>query len=239
MSHLRNELDTLPMDFVMSVGPACRPAQQIKHAGLRFTAAPMDWMQLYPLEAVTHIYKTGFADFFAEVEDITPDPTKKKRRVVDTKNDICSIHHFPTAKTLEQGQKEVRKTMTKRYKRIHSILRKSKRICFVCNREESPEALLDFMEAFGTIYPQAELVMTNMRHTDTDGISTQKYVRGSCSLYESAFRDVHPNGTDLIANPDTWHGNTPMWQEVLGHVHLSEATKKRAASKWRKLLGLN
>ena len=26
-------------DFVMSVGPACRPAQQLKEAGLRFTAS--------------------------------------------------------------------------------------------------------------------------------------------------------------------------------------------------------
>ena len=49
MNELLHELNSLPMDFVMSVGPACRPAQQIKHAGLRFTAAPMDWMQLYPL----------------------------------------------------------------------------------------------------------------------------------------------------------------------------------------------
>ena len=239
MRELLNELDRLPMDFVMSVGPACRPAQQVKHAGLRFTAAPMDWMQLYPLGAVTHIFETGFADFFAEIEDITPDPTKKHRRVVDTKNDICSIHHFFSKDSLEKGQKEVRKTMTKRYKRIHAILKKAERICFVCNREDSPEQLLQFMAAFSRIYPNAELVMCNMRHADTDGISMAKYTQGKCTVYEASFRDVNPDGGDIAANPEAWHGNTPCWQQVLCHVHLSEATKKRANSKLRKLLGLN
>lgn len=239
MRELLHELDTLPMDFVMSVGPACRPAQQIKHAGLRFTAAPMDWMQLYPLQAVTHIFATEFADFFAEIEDITPEPGKKNRRVVDTKNDICSIHHFPSKDRLEKAQKDVRKTMTKRYKRIHAILRKAKRICFVCNREDTPAQLLQFMASFGSIYPHAELVMVNMRHTDTDGISMKKYTEGNCTVYEAAFRDENPNGTDIAQNPEAWHGNTPCWQEVLQHVHLSAATRKKANSKLRKLLGLN
>ena len=239
MKDLLNELNSLPMDFVMSVGPACRPAQQIKHAGLRFTAAPMDWMQLYPLGAVTHIFETGFADFFAEIEDISPVAGKKHRRVVDTKNDICSIHHFFSKDSLEKGQKNVRKTMTKRYKRIHAILRKAQRICFVCNREDAPHLLLAFMADFGRIYPAAEIVMVNMRHTDTDGISMAKYTAGNCTLYEASFCDENPNGTDIAVNPEAWHGNTPCWQEVLGHVHLSEATKKRANSKWRKLLGLN
>lgn len=239
MNTYLNELDSLPMDFVMSVGPACRPAQQVKHAGLRFTAAPMDWMQLYPLQAVTHIFETGFGDFFAEVEDITPESGKKNRRVVDTKNDICSIHHFPAAKTLEQGQQEVRKTMTKRYKRIHSILSKAQRICFVCNREDSPRALLDFMADFGRIYPEAALVMVNVRHADTDGLTMEKYSRDHCTLYEAIFRDENPKGTDITRNPEAWHGNTPRWQQVLSHVHLSERTQRRANSKLRKLLGLN
>ena len=239
MRELLNELDALPMDFVMSVGPACRPAQQVKHAGLRFTAAPMDWMQLYPLGAVTHIYETAFVDFFAEIEDITPEPGKKHRRVVDTKNDICSIHHFFSKDSLDKGQKEVRKTMTKRYKRIHAILRKAERICFVCNREDNPDALLAFMADFGRIYPNAEIVMVNMRHTDTDGISMTKHTSGNCSLYEAHFRDENPKGTDIAATPEAWHGNTPRWQQVLQHVHLSAATRRRANSKIRKLLGLN
>ena len=239
MKELLNELDSLPMDFVMSVGPACRPAQQVKHAGLRFTAAPMDWMQLYPLGAVTHIFETGFADFFAEIEDITPEPGKKNRRVVDTKNDICSIHHFPSKVSLEKGQQDVRKTMTKRYKRIHGFLKTAQRICFVCNRENTPDELLAFMADFGRMYPNAEIVMCNMRHIDTDGISVAKYTADNCTLYEASFRDVNPNGIDIATNPEAWHGNTPRWQEVLGHVHLSESTEKKANSKLRKLLGLN
>ena len=239
MRDLLNELDTLPMDFVMSVGPACRPAQQVKHGGLRFTAAPMDWMQLYPLQAVTHIFETEFADFFAEIEDITPEPGKKNRRVVDTKNDICSIHHFSSKDSLEKGQAEVRKTMRKRYKRIHGFLRKAERICFVCNREDSVEALLAFLADFGRLYPHAHMVMVNMRHTDTDGISMKKFTDGRCTVYEAYFRDENPLGTDIASNPEAWHGNTPRWQQVLKHVHLSAATRRKANSRLRKLLGLN
>ncbi len=237
-TELLHELDTLPMDFVLSAGPACRPAQQIKMAGLRFTAAPMDWMQLYPLDTVTHIFATGFADFFAEIEE-EPTTGKKKRRVWDTGNTICSIHHFPADRSLEAAQKDVRKTMTKRYKRIHGFMKSAERICFVCNREDSPEQLLDFLAAFGALYPKAHMVMVNMRHTDTDGIALTKHEAPGCTLYEAAFRDVHPDGTDLAVNPNTWHGSTPCWQEVLGHVHLSERTQKKANSKLRKLLKLN
>ena len=47
MDEILSTLDRRCYDLVLSVGPACRPAQQIKTAGLRFTAAPMDWMELY------------------------------------------------------------------------------------------------------------------------------------------------------------------------------------------------
>lgn len=230
-----NELDAIPMDFVLSVGPACRPAQQLKHAQLRITACPMDWMQLYPLDAVTHIFKTGFSDFFTEIEDISTQPNKKNRRVVDTKNDICSIHHFPTAQSLEKAQTEVRKTMLKRYRRIHKLLSKAETICFVGNREESTEELLQFMADFRTIYPQAQMFMVNMRHQDTDSITAHKYTETACTLYEACFRDEHPDGTDIGENPLAWHGNTPCWQEVLSHVHLSDRTIKWANNPLRKL----
>ena len=91
----------------------------------------------------------------------------------------------------------------------------------------------------GGIYPKADIVMCNMRHTDADGISMAKYSSGKCTVYEASFRDVNPHGADIAANPEAWHGNTPCWQEVLQHVHLSQQTKKRANSKLRKLLGLN
>ena len=66
MDEILATLDKTPYDLVLSVGPACRPAQQIKTAGLRLTAAPMDWMELYPLSAVTHIFATRFSDFFTD-----------------------------------------------------------------------------------------------------------------------------------------------------------------------------
>lgn len=227
------ELHELPMDFVMSIGPACRPAQQLKTAGLRFTAAPMDWMQQYPLEAVTHCFQTGFSDFFAQIEEIPQEKPRKFRRVVDRGNDICSIHHFPADQSLEQGQRQVQATMTKRYRRIHKLLSGGKRIGFVGNRSESRAELLKFLGVFHNLYPQAELVLLNVRHVDADGIAMTKTVQGPCTLYEIFFRDEHPDGTDIAANAEAWHGNSFYWQQVLEQIVLRRS-KQGFLSRWFK-----
>lgn len=229
-----DELDSVPMDFVMSVGPACRPAQQIKQAGLRVTSAPLDWMQLYPLTAVTHCFQTGFTDFFEEIEDITPEEGKKNRRVVDVSNDICSIHHFPTAVPLEKAQKHVRHMMRKRFKRIDRLMRKAKAICLVGNRAEPKDVLLDFLEEFEEIYPDAYLYMVNIRHVSEPGFRVSVVSGRRCTLYEVAFCDEHPDGTDITENPDAWQGNTPYWMNTLRHLCLSDRTVRWANHPLRK-----
>lgn len=239
MDNLLSELDSVTFDFVMSVGPACRPAQQLKHADLRTTAAPMDWMELYPLSTVVHLFRTGFSDFFMEIEDITGPEPRKNRRVVDTKNNITSIHHFPSDKSLEAGQKAMRKTMVRRYQRIHQMFRRGKRFCFVCNRPDSPEALLQFMTDFRTVYPQGEFWMVNVRSVDDNIFYVNQHKKNGLYLYDISFQDVHPDGADISTNPLTWHGNTPRWQEVLFHIHLSPAAHKQAEKKWWRLFRRN
>ena len=235
MDEILSTLDGRCYDLVLSVGPACRPAQQIKTAGLRFTAAPMDWMELYPMSSVVHIFATGFSDFFTDIEEECP-PKGKNRRVVDRVNQITSIHHFPAAKSLAEGQAAMRKTMLRRYKRIHKLLRKADRVCFLCNRPDDAGALEEFLADFSALYPGAAFDLINIRDTDTDGLTVIARPAGDGLLVEAAFQDVHPNGGDIAVNPLAWHGNTPMWQAVLGHVHLSQKAVRRANSPWRALL---
>ena len=225
-----DELDSIPMDFIMSVGPACRPAQQIKQAGLRVTSSPLDWMQLYPLTAVTHCFSTGFTDFFEEIEDISPDENRKNRRVVDVNNDICSIHHFPMNEPLEKAQKRVRRMMRKRFKRIDRLMCKAKAICLVANRDEPTQVLLEFLEEFEEIYPDAYLYMVNIRHTSEPGFQVSVVSGRRCTLYEAHFCDEHPDGTDITKNPDAWQGNTPYWMNTLRHLCLSDRTIRWANS---------
>lgn len=232
-----NELDTVPFDFVMSIGPACRPAQQIKEAGLRFTAAPMDWMELYPLSAVTHLFATGFSDFFTDIRDETPDLSQKNRRVVDVKNMITSIHHFPTKKSLPAGQKEMRRTMLKRYHRIDKILNRSEAVCLVGNREDTSDALMTFLSDFRNLYPQIRLTMVNIRDVNDSTYDVNKVTQDSITLYEVCFHDVHPDGANIKDNPLAWHGNTPMWQQTLAHIHLRPGAAKVGRSMRKRLFG--
>lgn len=217
-----NFLDAIPMDLVLSAGPACRPAQQIKAAGLRFTSAPMDWMELYPLSAFLHIFATKYEDFFTEIEE-EPQTHGKNRRVVDTKNNITSIHHFPVKKSLSAGQKAMRKTMLRRAERIDGILQQAKHVLIVCNRPDSPESLEKFRREFQTIYPHLTCYLMNIRDTDTDFPTVTAMNDGK--LLEIAFRDVHPEGDAESGNPLAWQGNSPYWQAALGHVQLSDAAK--------------
>lgn len=232
-----NELNAAPFDFVMSVGPACRPAQQIKEAGLRFTAAPMDWMELYSLETVTHLFQTEFADFFTEIREEAPDPTRKNRRVVDVKNDITSIHHFPTKKSLAAGQKEMRRTMLKRYHRIDKLLRRAGRVCLVGNREDGVDALLAFVSSLRAIYPQAQWVMLNIRDDAGTAFDLKPFDGDSVTLWEASFRDLHPDGRDIETNPLAWHGNTPMWQQALSGIQLRPGAAKVGRSMRKRLFG--
>lgn len=226
------ELEQIPFDFVMSVGPACRPAQQMKHAGLRTTAAPMDWMELYPLSTVVHLFATRFSDFFTEIKDITEGEARKNRRVADTKNTITSIHHFPMNKSLEAGQKAMRKTMLRRYRRIHRLFRKGKRFCFVCNRPDTPKELLAFMTGFRSVYPHGEFWMVNVRSVDDNIFYVNYYDEDGLHLYDVSFHDVHPDGEDISVNPQAWHGNTPYWQKALEHIRLSPTAQKQTSLKW-------
>lgn len=235
MNESWDALDRNTYDLVLSVGPACRPAQQIKTAGLRLTAAPMDWMELYPLSAVTHIFATRFSDFFTDIAEECP-PTGKNRRVIDRNNQITSIHHFPSDRSLEDGQTAMRKTMLRRYRRVHQWLRKAKRVCFVCNRPDDPESLCTFLSDFSALYPGTVFDMINIRDREVETLSILRQNAGKGQLVEISFRDIHPDGAEIAVNPQAWHGNTPMWQSVLSHVHLSRKAIRRANSPLRRLL---
>lgn len=224
------ELKTVLFDLVLSVGPACRPAQQLKHAGLRFTAAPMDWMELYPLSAVTHLFQTGFSDFFTDIREEDPDPNRKNRRVVDVANTVTSIHHFPTKKSLAAGQKEMRRTMLRRYHRVDKLLRRAQAVCLVGNREDDPAALLAFLSDMRSLYPQARWFMVNMESVDYNIYYVNKMTQDGLTLYQVRFRDVHPDGPDMEENPLAWHGNTPMWQQTLAQVRLRPGAERTGRS---------
>ena len=74
-------------DLFMSVGIDCRPAIQLKRAGLRKKSFPLDWQMRYSLDTVIHLFQTKFEDFFVDIEeDIEREGSNNNRWVVDTNN---------------------------------------------------------------------------------------------------------------------------------------------------------
>lgn len=62
----------LRADIILSLGIACRPAEQLRINKLRFLSSPLDWMMSYSLETAAHLFKTKFETFF-QYKSIIPD----------------------------------------------------------------------------------------------------------------------------------------------------------------------
>ena len=117
--------------------------------------------------------------------------------MIDRNNQITSIHHFPSDRSLEDGQTAMRKTMLRRYRRVHQWLRKAKRVCFVCNRPDDPESLCTFLSDFSALYPGTVFDMINIRDREVETLSILRQNAGKGQLVEISFRDIHPDGAEI------------------------------------------
>lgn len=82
-------------DLFLPIGPDCRVALYLQRFGLRYCAFPLDWQLDYSLGTVLHLLQSGFKDFFREIEYKGIEEVSGKIRVLDKRNCITNIHHFP------------------------------------------------------------------------------------------------------------------------------------------------
>ncbi|SEH27921.1 DUF1796 family putative cysteine peptidase [Selenomonas sp. KH1T6] len=213
-------------DAIIPIGPACRPAHQLKLHNLRMAAFPLDWQMDYSLDTVAHLLETEFFDFFQEVaedeertKNLNPG-LQKNRHVTDVKNKIVSIHHFPKKLSLEEGQREFHKVMMPRAKRLIDVLKKSKRVLFVCNRSENSEKLGEFLEEVHKIYPHGDFTLINMRDNsdmeDGEPMNIQEMDKEYAHIRDYTFNDTNEIG----GISDYWKGSIKKWHEVLKHIAL-------------------
>jgi hypothetical protein len=93
LNHIHDKLisnEIIEVDFIISLGGACRTAHYLRNHNLRHVANPLDWMFDYSLESVLHWFKNGFSDFFLEIEE---DKNRENdgvgyRHIID-KNNFC------------------------------------------------------------------------------------------------------------------------------------------------------
>lgn len=212
------------VDFVLSVGPACRPSIYIKEYDLRFQAAPLDWMMKYDLSKVIHFFKTGFNDFFEEIEEIPEKFCGNCKFVKDTKNGVISIHHFDKDNSLDSEHKKFRETMLRRAKSVDEILKKSNSIALVCNRPDvAMSELLNFAKDFSDIYKDKKIILINVVDMDTEKIHKSiLFEYDNLKVVQFIFSDKPP-----IDDPQKfpkWRGNPIGWKAVMKKIKLNKSS---------------
>jgi hypothetical protein len=208
-------------DFlIFSGGPNCRPTHYLKKYELRDKAFPLDW-QICSLKDATHLYKTGFKDFFNDYKEYPErlNKTKKLRYVVDTKNHIVSMHHVSSEKALDIAVSEFVELMKKRFNDLNTAIKKQKRIIILSNHAASYQSLKCFIQNFTKLYSGKDFTLVNVhnRKNGSGRIHTKEISRNA-RIIEFFFHDVHKNGSDPVQNPNFWYGNEEEWDNVMHFI---------------------
>ncbi len=206
-------------DIVFSLGPACRPAYYLQLCGLRTCAYPLDW-QMYSIESALHLYETRFSDFFLEYDDLSHTREKRLeglRYVLDTKNNVISMHHIKDNIPLSEAVDEFRATMLRRYKRLNENLNNAKTILILSNHERELDILVNFLLRFSNIYKNKKITLVNIRSIRNGKNKHIHKINDDLCVVEYYFNDVNKNGEDPIHNENFWLGNEEKWIEVLSN----------------------
>ncbi|MBR2578639.1 MAG: hypothetical protein IKE41_00665, partial [Clostridia bacterium] len=165
----------LKADCIFSVGPACRPAQWLRKTKKRFQACPFDWMMKYSLDTVNHCFRNKFSDFFEDAE-ATGEIIGSNRVVRDKKNGIVSMHHFSKYASVYDAQRDVREKMLRRGRKVDELLRKSRAIILICNRQrDSLDDFKRFIHDFSKLYPDRNIALVNI-HSNGNNWVTKEYL---------------------------------------------------------------
>ncbi len=208
------------LDFILPLGNACRPARQLKTAGLRTFSSPLDWMMRYTLDLAADLIINGFEGFFScPEEDPARGKGKNNRYVIDKATGMVSMHGFSWANSLEEELPTFHEKMLRRGQRLKEKILKAGRIGILMNRNEKEETILAFTRKFSAAFPQQQFYVLNL--FDDKSLSGNQRSRrviaetDSYSVCEIRLNDSHKDGDDPKTNPNFWLGNAPAWQEIL------------------------
>ena len=224
-----NSDTTTVADIFISLGPACREAHYLRDENLRLASFPLDWMLDYSLETVIHLFKTGFSDFFTDIEEGEYIRKNNNYCIIDTKNHITSLHHFSRKMSIQDAKKAFHTTMQKRYKHLDDYLKQAETICFICNRiyaDSCSDELVNFLKEFDKIYPNKTVTLVNINKKDISDIKIAKrQVAPNLLIKEYTFKDIHINGDNPEINYDRWRGNEKIWRQLVKKMKLTNKFK--------------
>ena len=219
LENTRNALDdNYYCDFILSIGPHCRPAINLRINHLREFSSPLDWMMSYSLNTVIHLFKDNFNDFFStyEVDIENPKGATGMLRVNDTNNHIVSIHHFPESMGVNSSYPQFREKMNARAKRLTTCLQNASYIVLISDRTDSNEDMITFLRSFSEIYPNLKIRLINMRHDEKMPYDTYRqeliFHNDLLSYIEYTLNDTE-QGVRIAA------GNTFVWSKILSKYY--------------------
>lgn len=205
-----SDMHPYELDCVWSLGMHCRPAHYIEKYNLRFQAAPFDWMIGYSLQEVIKQIKTGFKDFFSEIEDETQKNDSTNHRSVRDKNgNTLSIHHFPKNISAENYKKTFRDMMIKRANKLDNIIKNSKNIGFIYeSKKENLDEIVDFGKQISQIYKNLDniIIFHIINSKDEDLKEVVKTTFDKVTIISIKLNDVNKKDRkDWKGNPYKWH----------------------------------
>ncbi len=214
------ETEKITLNCIFPLGEACRPSYHLQKNGLRFQAAPLDWMMKYSLKTALNLFETRFSNFFVNIKDVPNKFVNNCRVVNDVQNNVQCVHHFDKKVSLKEGQQKFRETMLRRAKKVDNIFKNSQSIGFICNRpKESCESLLNFACGFEKIYPGKQITLINVIDKNVEDISKQIiYEKENIKIIQYTFCDV-PLEPDNQKHP-TWKGDPQKWKKILSDINL-------------------
>lgn len=223
-----NAIEKIKVDCALSVGGWCICAEHLRENGLRKISSPLDWMRKYSLDTVARMFETKFKDFFKNVSVVDRPSGTRCRVVVETKNNIESIHFMPRSAPFDEEYKKFSEMMKKRAKKLNQMLLSSKSILLV-NCRYNPETneknstdreLKIFAKRFAKAYPNLKKIYLMDIHNDENTNIRKRtvYEDNKIKIIQYKFKNVDSKNY-------SWIGNTETWNKILKGVSLTKNEK--------------
>ena len=218
-NNINNIIESVEVDCIFSIGNDCRPAHYLREHELRTQSAPLDWMMKYSLDTVITLFETKFESFFKNISEIPKKNSSNHRTVLDTVNNITSIHHFEKENSLEEEQSNFTNTMKIRATKTISTIEESSSIGLICDRnDETNESLIDFIKKFSVIFPDKQITLINIFDSDIEKNLNKKIILDDKNLkiIQYEFYDHVPS--------KSWKGNNYFWDKIVDNIKLKPKT---------------
>ena len=208
-------------DLIIPIGNDCRIAIYLDRLKLRKYAFPLDWMLNFSFNDILQLFSTDFKTFFTDIslnKDIKNGDNKLV--VMDNRNKMLSLHHFPPDIPLPESQTNVRKLMLKRYKLLKGLIRFSRHITFISFRDEDEAAQIGFLENMFKITNKNLLLVNITSKQETK--FREIIINGHLKIMQYEFNnsplaDYHYEN-DVSAD---MLGNINKWEEIVGQFKYS------------------